>query len=145
MTGDREIRAFDEGELWLDDEASPIASPAGWYVRRRKASHPAWIGPFASAAAAADATLTGDPLRDARRRLELWARRHQPADRAAVATEPGESVVSVVPPPPAPARSAEAAPAVADASDGGGERPPAKAAARLRGRRADPRQIDLPF
>jgi len=157
VAGDREIRAFDDGELWLDDDASPPASPAGWYVRRRKASHPVWIGPFASEAAAADATLTGDPLRDARRRLELWARRNQLANR-----EDGPKLeVPPAPPPPLPSPGSgegtvEPDPASEDMNptptspapepgEGKGGGLPEPAATRPRRRRADPRQIDLPF
>lgn len=70
---DRQVARFDTGDLWCDDEASPPASPDGWYFRPRGAAAP-WVGPFATAEAAGAAPCRGDPLAAARRRLEEWTR-----------------------------------------------------------------------
>ena len=75
---DREVAAFDEGELWCDDSAQPPLSPAGWYFRAGRGSPAPWIGPFYEADDARDAPFSGDAFRDARRYLDLWRRGEPP-------------------------------------------------------------------
>jgi hypothetical protein len=81
---EREVASFDEGELWCDDAATPPSNPAGWYFRERRGAPLMWIGPFADPDDARAAPFSGDPLRDARRYLDLW-RRGEPAPRPALA------------------------------------------------------------
>jgi hypothetical protein len=69
----RRVAWFEDGELWCAEDATPPVSPAGWYLRPRGAVV-AWIGPFATAEAAAAAPDGGDPFAAARRQLAAWAR-----------------------------------------------------------------------
>lgn len=68
---DRQIKYFEDGELWSADDAMPPSNPAGWYVLPRGTSS-TWIGPFVSADMAANAPMAGDPIAAARRRLDAW-------------------------------------------------------------------------
>jgi len=69
----RQVAWFEDGDLWCAEDATPPVSPAGWYVRPRGTAV-AWIGPFATAQAAAAAPGGGDPFAAARRQLAAWAR-----------------------------------------------------------------------
>jgi hypothetical protein len=69
----RQVAWFEDGELWCAEGATPPVSPAGWYVRPRGTTV-VWIGPFATAEAAAAAPRGGDPFAAARRQLAAWAR-----------------------------------------------------------------------
>lgn len=73
----REVRSFDEGDLWCSDDAVPPLSPPGWYFRLARSAN-CWIGPFSDAGLAEGAPTTGDPLADARRYLDRWRRGEAP-------------------------------------------------------------------
>lgn len=85
---ERDVAAFDEGDLWCSDEAEPALNPAGWYFRPRRGSAPSWIGPYDSKDDAAAASFSGDALRDARRRLDDWRRGDTPSPTAPMPVPP---------------------------------------------------------
>lgn len=90
---EREVAAFDDGELWCDGEAEPASNPAGWYFRPRRGSQPCWIGPYNSADDAQSAPFSGDPLRDAQRRLIAWRRGDAPAPRIVLVAQPEPQIL----------------------------------------------------
>lgn len=94
---ERQVAAFDEGELWCSDEADPPMNPAGWYFRAARGTPQLWVGPFADADSATLAPFSGDALRDAKRYLDLW-RRGEP---------PRKAKLAIVPPAPQPAPKPE--------------------------------------
>lgn len=129
---EREVAAFDEGELWCSDEAEPPLSPAGWYFRAPRGTPRLWIGPFADGDEATLAPFSGDALRDARRYLEAW-RRGEPPPRLKLA---------VVRAAPAPGTLPDPQPRLA--LDGQGDPPARPTRDRRRSRRAKaPTQLSL--
>gem|GEM_PF-5758908 len=107
---ERQVAAFDEGELWCSDEADPPLNPAGWYFRAARGSPAHWIGPFADEDEAAVAPFSGDALRDARRYLDLW-KRGEPAPRPRLAlVEPMPASVPELDPAPGATLRPEPAP-----------------------------------